>query len=284
MVLWAQNNSDNYPIPSQIDKGNTTVVSNAGTPKDVPRNIISVMIFNGFFSPELCISPAESNGSLKVFGNYSYSSPTTAVTSAQALWDPQFAGTPNDNGAPPVLNSTGNFSYAMMPPIGNRRPRWSNDFQATEAIIGNRGPDYVIASGSGPSIVWGLNPAIPASGGNGSQPVGIGSNTLLIHGGRTTWEGNIAYNDNHIAFETRPDPETSPFTFNGLIAGQRSQFDNLFVNENDNTRAIDNANCTTTGSPAPGANTNNYLRVWSGGQATIANGTQTLNNITPWYD
>ena len=49
---------------------------------------------------------------------------------------------------------------------------------------------------------------------------GTGSNTLLIHGGRTTWEGNIAYNDNHITFETRPDPETTPFTFNNLPAGR----------------------------------------------------------------
>src|SRR5436190_2487241 len=115
MVLWAQNNSDNYPIPSQIDKGNTTIA--AGQVKDMPRNIVSLMIFNGFFSPELCISPAESNGSLKVFGNYAYSNPTNAAVPAQALWDPNFACTPNDGGV--ATNNTGNFSYGLMPPIGN---------------------------------------------------------------------------------------------------------------------------------------------------------------------
>jgi prepilin-type N-terminal cleavage/methylation domain-containing protein len=281
MVLWAQNNQDNYPVPSQIDKGNTTVAF--ATVKDVPRNIVSVMIYNGFFSPELCISPAESNGSLKVFGSYSYSSPTTAVTPAQALWDPQFACTPYDAGVA-VLNTTGNFSYGMMPPIGNRRPKWSNTFQATEAILGNRGPDYVIASGSGPTIVWGLNPTPPSA--NGDTPGGVGSNTLLIHGGRTTWEGNIAYNDNHIQFETRPDPETTPFTFNTLPAGQRSQFDNIFINENDNTRAIDLATCSTSGNPSPASNTNNFLRIWKNATMTSSalTNTQTLTAITPWYD
>ena len=71
MVLWAQNNSDNYPTPSQIDKGWTTLSSNVV--HDVPRNMMSVLIYNGFFSPELCVSPAESNGSIKIMGNYAYS-------------------------------------------------------------------------------------------------------------------------------------------------------------------------------------------------------------------
>jgi prepilin-type N-terminal cleavage/methylation domain-containing protein len=281
MVLWAQNNSDNYPVPSMADKGNTTVAF--ATVKDMPRNIVSLLIYNGFFSPELCISPAESNGSLKTFGNYSYSNPTNAVTPAQALWDPNFACTPNDAGV--ATNNTGNFSYGIMPPVGNRRPKWSNDFQATEAIIGNRGPDYVIASGSGATLVWGLNTQTNSSG--GTAGVGIGSNTLLIHGGRTTWEGNIAYNDNHIAFETRPDPESTPFTFNNLPAGQKSQFDNLFINEKDTDRTIDLPTCNSQGAaPNPGSNTNNFIRIWAGGTMTSSatTNTQTLVAIQPWYD
>ena len=281
MVLWAQNNSDNYPMPSQIDKGNTTLAANQV--KDMPRNIVSLMIYNGFFSPELCVSPAESNGSLKVFGNYSYSSPQNAATPNQALWDPNFACTPNDAGIAPQ-NGTGNFSYGLMPPIGNRRPKWTNDFQATEAVIGNRGPDYTATAPGTPNTVWVLNTNTNSNG--GTQGVGVGSNTLLIHGGRTTWEGNIAYNDNHIAFETRPDPESSPFTFNNLPPGQRSQFDNIFINENDNSRQIDSPQCSTTGNPSPASNTNNFIRIWAGATANIntTTNTQTLTQISPWYD
>jgi prepilin-type N-terminal cleavage/methylation domain-containing protein len=281
MVLWAQNNSDNYPLPSNIDKGWTTRPSSEA--HDIPRNIVSVMIYNGFFSPELCISPAESNGSLKTYGNYAYSAPNNTVTSTQALWDPNFACTPNDGGV--TTNGTGNFSYGLMPPIGNRRPKWSNDFQATEAVIGNRGPDYIIGSGSGATLVWALNTNTNSN--NGTTGVGVGSNTLLIHGGRTTWEGNIAYNDNHVNFETRPDPEATPFTFNTLPAGQRSQFDNLFINENDNTRAIDSPQCSTTGNPSPGSNTNNFLRIWAGATQTYSSTTNTMGPLTqiqPWYD
>jgi prepilin-type N-terminal cleavage/methylation domain-containing protein len=281
MVLWAQNNSDNYPLPSQVDKGNTTRPQ--AEAKDLPRNIVSVLIYNGFFSPELCISPAESNGQLKIFGNYSYSNPTNATTPAQALWDPNFACTPQDGVV--STNGSGNFSYGMMPPIGNRRPKWTNDFQATEAVLGNRGPDY-IAQGSGASLVWVLNTNTNSS--NGTVGVGVGSNTLLIHGGRTTWEGNMAYNDNHISFETRPDPESTPFTFNTLPAGQKSQFDNIFINENDNTRATDSPQCTvTTTTPNPGSNTNNFVRIWAAGTQVYNAATNTmgpLTAITPWYD
>jgi prepilin-type N-terminal cleavage/methylation domain-containing protein len=283
MVLWAQNNSDNYPMPSQIDKGNTTLAF--ATIKDLPRNMISVLIYNGFFSPELCVSPAESNGNLKVMSGYSYSTPQNSITPAQALWDPNFAATPND-GTTPQPQSGGNFSYGLMPPVGNRRPKWTNTFQATEAIVGNRGPGYV-ANGAGPTLTWVLTTnSTPSATGN--TPVGVGSNTLLIHGGRTTWEGNIAYNDNHITFETRPDPETTPFTFNNLPAGQKSQFDNLFINENDSTRTADSDQCTvpTGGAPGAGSNTNNFLRIWAGATITpnAQTNTQTLTAISPWYD
>jgi prepilin-type N-terminal cleavage/methylation domain-containing protein len=280
MVLWAQNNSDNYPLPSQVDKGWTT--RPIGEAHDIPHHMMSMLIYNGFFSPELCVSPAESNGSIKIFGNYSYSSPTNTITSAQALWDPNFNCTSRgDERGGFNTTSTGNFSYGVMPPVGNRRPKWSNTFQATEAIIGNRGPSYTGTGGT--NTVWSLDPQTNSS--NGSVPVGVGSNTLLIHGGRTTWEGNIAYNDNHINFETRPDPESTPFTFNGLAAGQRSQFDNLFVNENDNSRNPDPQNLNYQ--QTSGANSNNFLRIWyDGTQPQVAgqNAQSVLQAITPWYD
>jgi len=280
MVLWAQNNSDNYPLPSQIDKSWTTRPSSEA--HDLPHHMISLLIFNGFFSPELCVSPAESNGSVKIYGNYSYSTPQNTVTSSTALWDPNFNCT-SIAGELGGFNttSTSNFSYGVMPPVGNRRPKWSNTFQATEAIIGNRGPGYTGTGGV--STVWSLDPN--TNSGGGLTQIGVGSNTLLIHGGRTTWEGNIAYNDNHINFETRPDPEATPFTFNGLPAGQRSQFDNLFVNENDNSRNADPQTLQITSTA--GQNTNNFLRIWHNCQQTYnaaSNSMTPIQQITPWFD
>ena len=277
MVLWAQNNGDRYPLPSDIDKADTTVTDANG--KDLPRHMISVLIFNGFFSPELCVSPAESNGNIKIYDAYQYTEPTAASGADKklALWDPAFKATAQD-GAPAgnPANPNGNFSYATMPPVGARKAKWSNTFQATEAVIGNRGPSYT--GGGAPNTPWTLANTPNGSTGGGTTPVGIGSNTLLIHGGRTTWEGNIAYNDNHVNFETRPDPETNPYTFTGLPAGQRTQFDNIFANENDATRAADVETLVNLAAN----NGNNFLRMWSGGTFVSTSGA--VVSIQPWYD
>src|SRR4051794_25187775 len=53
-VLWAQNNNDEYPLPAKIDKRNDTV-KEKGRAKNTSANIMSVLIYNGFFSPELCV-------------------------------------------------------------------------------------------------------------------------------------------------------------------------------------------------------------------------------------
>ena len=282
MILWAGNNSDKYPLPSEIDKGNTTVA--AASPKDTTRHLFSVLIFNGFFSPELCVSPAETNGNLKIYDKYQYSEPQGAVGADKKLaaWDPSFRALNTDIviGANQVAGDPGGFSYGHMPPIGNRKPKWSNTFQATEAIVGNRGPAYT-ATGSGASIAWTLV-ASTSNPGGGATPIGVGSNTLGIHGGRTTWEGNISYNDNHVNFETRPDPETVPFTFTTLPAAQRTQFDNVFVNENDSSRAPMNENCNVQSGATEGLQTNNFLRAYAGG--TFVQGTGAAVSIQPWYD
>jgi prepilin-type N-terminal cleavage/methylation domain-containing protein len=291
MVLWAQNNSDLYPMPSQVDKGNTTVVQTTG--KDITRNIVSLLIWNGFFSPELCVSPAEANGQIRTYDKYRFSEPgpvTGNPTDGKlALWDPSFRALPNDqsigNNAGDGWDGLGGFSYAHMPPIGARRVKWANTFQAAEAILGNRGPGYS-AQGSGATIQWVLHttPVAPPYNNIG----GLGSATLLIHGGRNTWEGNICYNDNHVNFETRPDPESTPFTFMGITpASNRTHFDNVFVNESDfNRAALDtNLNVTGTGNAVPGLQTNNYIRSYAQVQGTFNAQGQTITQIqTSYFD
>jgi len=274
MVLFAQNNNDNYPIPSSLDKSNTTVAT-AGAPKDLPRHVMSVLIYNGNFSPEICVSPAESNGLIKAYEKYRYSEPEGAVDKKLALWDPGFKATPADTGiTPSVTTDPGGASYAMNPFFGGRRAKWSNTFQATEAVIGNRGPGYVAGTGTPPA--WVLMPTAPDGGANGNTEGGINSNTLLIHGGRTTWEGNIAYNDNHINFETRADPETLPYTFSGLTANQRTQFDNIFVNENDVSRQKDPTNLSGNGVN----NNNNHLVFWK----AVTGSANAFTSLNPYYD
>ncbi len=266
MAIWAQSNGDSYPLPSLVDKANVTLA--ATTPpeaKDCTKNIFSLLVFNGYMPTEMCITPAEANGSIKAYEGYNYSSPPAAA-SAQALWDPAFratqsaapaTGSVGDSGQGVSTVTSGGVSYAHNLPMYGRKARWGNTFNSTEAALGNRGPEFE-AVGSGGTLTWRLRPGF----------TGVTSNSLLIHGSRTTWEGNIGFNDAHVDFVTKPDPDAVTFTFTGLPAGSKTQPDNLFVNENDSTRLAD-TNLTT--------NSNALLGIVSAGQITAS-------SVTLWRD
>ena len=285
MVLFAQSNGDLYPIPSNLDKANQTLLPAAA--KDDPGAVLSALIFGNYFSPELCVSPAEQSAQIAIDTNYYLSIPPFAKSSTtgtnattQALWDPEYYGSPAESRATTGGNKatgynstdiTGNNSYAMTPFFGGRRARWNSTLQSTEAVLGNRGPTYTLSTPADTGT-FSLTPnsTAPASWSaaavTSNQP-GSQSVTLAIHGGRTSWEGNIAYNDNHVNFETRPDPENLNFNFSGLTPANRSKPDNLHASERDDSRVIatEGANLTLTGTIAdtnPVRWTNNWLRLW----------------------
>lgn len=266
MVVWAGNNRDEYPLPGRIDTGNTTV---AATPspddKNNTGNILSLMIYNSGISPELCISTAEANGAVALDERYEYDEPTLAATPANALWDPGFAGTPID--ASRRVTGTSNNSYAHSMPFGARKKFWGNSFSATEAVVCNRGPSYTGQQGTSPDEA-----AYPVAT-NGrwaltTGALGTESYTLLIHGSKNQWEGNVAYNDNHTNFESRPNPET--ITYRRATA-PKSASDNLFVSESDDISGGTAANFSTR--------LNMYLRPLARIQTA-----GTTVTITPWRD
>jgi hypothetical protein len=239
MVLWSQNNKDVYPLPSMVDLKDDTVVEQ-GREKDTTANIMSLLIFNGFFSPDLCVSPAEANGNIRMMGDYGYGGPSAslpvkAVNPAKALWDPGFS-------ADFTGGKTGNFSYGHMLPADERLEKtWTNNFQATEAVVGNRGPQMKAVGAEGGHATLGV--------------VDPKTNTYLIHGGRSTWEGNIAYNDNHVSFETRLDPESTVYK----DAAGKEWFDCLFFDEQDDPKKTNNFLGIFTKAGATGAE---YKAIW----------------------
>jgi prepilin-type N-terminal cleavage/methylation domain-containing protein len=283
MVVWAQNNGDSYPLPSIVDKQNQTVQAAAGQErtKDKTRNIFSMLIFNGSVSPEIFYNPAEASGSVKASDVYEFDSPVGAQTPAQALWDPKWRGTAVDS----AVNGDGgrtesNNSYAHTPPFGNRRPKWSNTFVSTETTVGDRGPCFTL-SGTGTTATWNLL--------GPNSPFGDQSITLLIHGSRVKWEGNIAFNDNHVDFLTRADPDNVTFSFTGQPAGQRTLPDNIFINENDGSRTSEGGSTPPSGTAGMGtysdthwANTNAYLRPVVSCTPNQQQATQ--DNVTVWCD
>jgi prepilin-type N-terminal cleavage/methylation domain-containing protein len=260
MVVWAQNNGDDYPLPSRIDKGNFVITAPVGSEvqKDLTRHIFSMMIFNGSLSTEIFINPAEANGQVKLYDSYQFDNPGGALVSTQATWDPTFRGSPKDLAIPSSTQTDGNNSYAHNIPVGKRKSRWTNSFVATEAVIGDRGPCYTL-SGTGTAATWNLL----ASSLFGDQSI-----TLLIHGSRVKWEGNVGFNDNHVDFLNKADPENVTFSFTNLPPGQRSLPDNIFINENDQTRTVTGGGETAGGTAGLGnytdanvhLNGNAYLR------------------------
>jgi len=232
MVMFAQNNNDRYPMPSLLDPEGFTIAGDpAANPaaKDTTSNIMSVLIYNGFFGPELCVSPAEANGSIKQMNTYAYSNPTTAANPAKALWDPAF-------NADFTGGKTGHFSYAHQAPTGERLKDWTNSFSATTVAVGNRGPTVS-------ATTYGKDPlkSLPT--------FDTTSLTLQIHGARNTWEGNIAYNDNHVNFETRMDPDSMLYT----DATGKQWADNLFFDE-----------------PTDATARNAFMSIWTAAGATPA--------------
>jgi len=266
--------SQNVTITNTTDNsGNTsvTITGKSGKQLDNLGNILSLMIFNGNISPELCVSPAESNtGSVVKKDDYEYSNPQGTPVPANALWDPKFRGTPVDPQG--TAGTPGNNSYTSIVYFGKRAARWSDTYSTTEAVFGNRGPEYAANDqGTYPtSGRWTLT----------TTAFGQQSNTLLIHGGRSTWEGNIGYNDGHVGFETKPNPEGVTYNRSGTVT-PKAVADNFFVIETDDEQYV---NDTSTGN-LKGLNA--YLRPVFDVQASASGGSTVANNVTAvsvWKD
>ncbi len=214
MALWAQNNSDAYPLPSRIDLTDETVAAQ-GRDKDTTANIFSILIYANYFSPELCVSPAETNPSIRVHETYAFRNPPAAVNPAKALWDPAFS-------ADFTGRKIGNLSFAHMLPADERLEKtWTNTYNEAQAVIGSRGPEIK---------------GVTTKGGTRTYTMPKKSNTFLIHGGKKTWEGNIVYNDNHVNFETSLTPAETMYK----DAADAKQPDCLFFDETDDASKINN--------------------------------------------
>lgn len=211
IALHSNTNQGVFPMPSGFPSAN----GNAGaahTPDETLNttgNIVSLMIWCGYFSPELCVSPAEINPNIKIASIYDYDIRKDAPTGTCA-WDPNFNADFTDG-------KIGNLSYALLKPFGARLHDWRSDsMSSTTAIVGNRGPEISSAS-------------FNSSGALSTVMANPTSNTFLIHGSRTAWEGNVAYADGHVNYETTVAPEQLVYS---LSSGKPAR-DVLFMDESD---------------------------------------------------
>jgi prepilin-type processing-associated H-X9-DG protein len=190
LIIWAHNNADKFPLPSDLDKTDDTVSLN-GRAKDTTANILSLLIYNGMLPPEMLVSPAEANASIQKDERYEYTNPRSAIRPATALWDPGFKTDFTKGG-------TGNTSYAHLQPSDGRLGRWTSTFGSKDPAVSNRAPEITKVERKGSDEAgWNCEATVANKD----------TLTYLIHGARDSWEGNIGYGDGHVDFVTRLAPE-----------------------------------------------------------------------------
>ncbi|MCK4871696.1 MAG: hypothetical protein KAS72_03120 [Phycisphaerales bacterium] len=236
LIMWAQQNSDAYPLPSEIDAASDTItVDGDASRKNASGSIYSILVYNGLVMPDVLISPLEPSDEIVKKDDYEYYDPSAAVNPSRARWDPAFRGTPRD--IRDGQTGPGNVSYAHLALAGPRRmAEWRATLNSDYPVLANRGPEEL--NGTWDSTTHAITGTALAPGMTGTSSI-----TLRMHGFADSWEGNVAYNDNHVIFETtthRPD-----FVYQATSGEQTLQICDGFF--------LDEAN-PTVGAPFPDLN------------------------------
>lgn len=178
-LTWSRAFNGTFPTPGLINrvgtipgKGNEDIAQNSHA------NLYGACLAQNYFSAQLCLSPSESSANVANAATYNFNAYNVAN---DVYWDETAATRFKAD-----LNATSNTSYGTHHLAGARKTKeWKESLNSKFAIVGNRG----VKDGS-----------YAANDYNKSK-------TLEIHGGRSSWEGNICYNDNHVAFEQNFTPE-----------------------------------------------------------------------------
>lgn len=329
LVTFAQDNNEDYPVPQSLDRNNftesQTTLSGAQSGgvsfpevKNRTGNIYSFLIFNEFLNSRVLVTPAEENLRIQVATEreFDFIEPRGSAIPERAVYDPSFKGTPSAldpavvyRTAKPVENqipeTNGNVSYAHIPLFGARlNNNWgTRNSLSTVAVIGNRGPVFARPQGSPGALNQG-SPTLPplndewlpvGSPGAESSSVpdasGIDSPTLLIHGPRTRWAGNIAYNDGSVKFESEPNPSTLTIKYYNQQGTGPTGADNIFVDELEEIFVIDPSASPTDPGVTRGLRTNAFLRMYRVGPrnespflAPVTTGAGSPTSIVVWWD
>jgi prepilin-type N-terminal cleavage/methylation domain-containing protein len=199
-LTWSRAFNGNFPTPGVIDrvgqipgKGAEDILANSHA------NLYGACLAQNYFSAQLCISPSEASANVANASTYNFNAYNVAQ---DTYWDKN-----NLTRFKADLGAVSNTSYGTLLINGARKTKqWKESLDSKFAVVGNRG----------------------VNGGVYTAPVYTTSKTLEIHGGRSSWEGNICYNDNHVNFEQNFTPEgTVKFGSNLDID------DNMFAEETE---------------------------------------------------
>ncbi len=183
LILFAVDHNGRFPVPTSLSAETAALTVQPGNSS---ASLFSYMIFETYYSPEVVLCPSEPSPNVNVKTDYRYGTPDDTDWNSAWKWDPSFSGDITTPGA--------NVSYVTQAILGERvKTQWRDSLDPDFAVAGDRGPK---------DGIWDAK-----------------SLTLLSHGRRDDWTGNVGFNDGSVRSMTFTKKDKAPFTVNG---------DNLF--------------------------------------------------------
>ena len=236
MIIMAQEDSQQrLPTPGRI---NRLATMSAGTAAEIQgmgdenplqnttANLYSACVAKEAFGTESLVGPTEYSGSNVVVMGKATSIGLPVDTeydltqynpSADKYWDPKFYCNLNGNMPPTGQLPAGQTavcysSYAHQPLFGQRKAlSWRAVGDSTRPLLGTRGPRH---TNDGPASAQ-------------TDPISYANSpTLLLHGSKKEWSGNIVFGDGHFEFLTTMFPTQTQFDCGGSEATSK---DNIFA-------------------------------------------------------
>jgi prepilin-type N-terminal cleavage/methylation domain-containing protein len=231
MIIMAQEDAQQrLPTPGRI---NRLATMSAGTAAEIQgmgdenplqnttANLYSACVAKEAFVTDILVGPTEYPGSnvvvmgkansigLSVDAEYDL---TQYNPSADKYWDPKFYCNLNGNTPPTGQEAVCYSSYAHQPLFGQRKATsWRAVGDSTRPLLGTRGPRH---TNDGPASAQ----TDPDSYAN--------SPTLLLHGSKREWAGNVVFGDGHFEFLATMFPTQTQFDCGGSEALTK---DNIFA-------------------------------------------------------
>ena len=231
MIIMAQEDAQQrLPTPGRI---NRLATMSAGTAAEIQgmgdenplqnttANLYSACVAKEAFVTDILVGPTEYPGSnvvamgkansigLSVDAEYDL---TQYNPSADKYWDPKFYCNLNGNTPPTGQEAVCYSSYAHQPLFGQRKAiSWRAVGDSTRPLLGTRGPRH---TNDGPASAQ----TDPDSYAN--------SPTLLLHGSKREWAGNVVFGDGHFEFLATMFPTQTQFDCGGSEALTK---DNIFA-------------------------------------------------------
>ncbi len=241
-IIFSNDAEGKYPTPGLVNRGpfdigGGNVVNLPGQgPEDYAKNntanLYSLMVAREFFNTDIIIGPTEVNPVVVQYKTYDYSDYNPA---SDSYWDPDMKADINKT----VANGgVCNASYAHLALCGERKKSfWRNTQSSNRPIMGTRGTKDGAISGNEYT----------------------NSPTLLLHGAKKEWQGNLCYADNHVETGIKTFyPSAVSFECGATQLTKDNVFNSEFTCYGSSILAKQQAGdtwiCFVVGSPPPGGN------------------------------